>query len=188
MKKFKFFLDIEKEENWLNEQLQEGYRCTDISGLGIYTFAKTDKSYVMRLDYQDHLSKEKLEEYRGIYEDYGWNYIRGSWLSGIRYWQKEDDNQNEILSDRQSKANYYKRLMNYSFWFGIAFLAYAFMFFPNGEILYHQGLWSMEGKLFWVALLFETPFVILKLTPVIMGVIFSISYFKAYRKYSLLIE
>jgi hypothetical protein len=40
------FFDIEKEEQWLNEQLQKGYRCTNISGLGIYTFEKTDKKYV----------------------------------------------------------------------------------------------------------------------------------------------
>ncbi|MEI2400874.1 DUF2812 domain-containing protein, partial [Paenibacillus phytohabitans] len=77
MKKFKIFYDIEKEEQWLNEQLQKGYRCTNISGLGIYTFEKTDKRYVMRLDYQDYLSKEKLNDYKGIYEDFGWNYIKG---------------------------------------------------------------------------------------------------------------
>ncbi len=53
MKKMKMFFDIEKEEQWLNEQLQKGYRCTNISGLGIYSFKKTDKRYVMRLDYQD---------------------------------------------------------------------------------------------------------------------------------------
>ncbi len=53
MKKAKIFFDIEKEEQWLNEQLQKGYRCTNISGLGIYTFEKTGKRYVMRLDYQD---------------------------------------------------------------------------------------------------------------------------------------
>lgn len=83
MKKFKVFFDIEKEEQWLNEQLQKGYRCTNISGLGIYTFQKTYKRYVMRLDYQDYLPKKKFEDYKGIYEDFGWIYINGPWLSGI---------------------------------------------------------------------------------------------------------
>jgi Protein of unknown function (DUF2812) len=81
----------------LNKQLQKGYRCTNISGLGIYTFEEIDKRYVMRLDYQDYLSKNKSEEYKGIYEDFDWNYIHGSWLVRIRYWQKEEDNQNEIF-------------------------------------------------------------------------------------------
>jgi len=71
MKKFKPFFTIEKEEQWLNEQLQKGYRCSNISELGIYTFEKTDKRYVMRLDYQDSLSKQKLAEYKEIYEDFG---------------------------------------------------------------------------------------------------------------------
>ena len=128
MKKFKMFFDIEKEEQWLNEQLQKGYRCTNVSGLGIYTFEKTDKRYVMRLDYQDYLPKKKLIEYKGIYKDFGWNYIKGSWLSGIRYWQKEDDDQNEIFSDRQSKSNYYKRLMGYSSGIGILLLPYFICF------------------------------------------------------------
>ena len=88
MKKLKTFFDIEKEEQWLNEQLQKGYRCTNISGLGIYTFKKTGKRYVMRLDCQDYLSKKKFKDYKGIYEDFGWFYIKGSWLGGIRYWQK----------------------------------------------------------------------------------------------------
>ena len=184
MKKFNVFFSIEKEEQWLNEQLQKGYRCTNMSGLGIYTFEKTDKRYVMRLDYQDYLPEKKLVEYKGIYEDFGWNYIKGSRLSGIRYWQKEDDDQIEIFSDRESKSNYYKRLMEYSFWLGAIMLSLAFANMDSG--LYHEGLWSMEGSLFWKAFLFETPFVLLKLSPALLVVLFGSSYYKAYQKYSML--
>ncbi len=188
MKKFKMFFDIEKEEQWLNEQLQKGYRCTNISGLGIYTFEKTDKRYIMRLDYQDYLPKKKLVEYKGIYKDFGWNYIKSSWLSGTRYWQKEDDDQNEIFSDRQSKGNYYKRLMDYPFWLGMLCLAYSYMLYKDSG-LYHEGLWSMKGSLFWKAFLFETPFVILKLSLTLLLVgFFGSIFYKAYRKYSMLKE
>lgn len=187
MKRFNVFFNIEKEEQWLNEQLQKGYRCTNISGLGIYTFEKTDKSYVMRLDYQDYLSKKKFGEYKGIYEDFGWNYIKGACLSGIRYWQKENNDQNQIFSDRQSKSNYYKRLMGYSFWFGLLCLAFSPMPYKDSG-LYHEGLWNMKGALFWKALLFETPFVLLKLLPAFMFVFFGFSFFKAYQKHSMLRE
>ncbi|QDP41182.1 DUF2812 domain-containing protein [Radiobacillus deserti] len=187
MKRFKVFFNIEKEQQWLNEQLQKGHRCTNISGLGIYTFEKTDKRYVMRLDYQDYLPKKKFVEYKGLYEDFGWNYIKGPWLSGIRYWQKEDDGQNEIFSDRQSYANYYKRLMKYSFWLGTLCLAYSFMLYSDSA-LYHEALWSMQGALFWKALLFETPFVLLKLLPALMVVFSGGSYYKAYQNYSILME
>ncbi|WP_373893214.1 DUF2812 domain-containing protein [Virgibacillus natechei] len=190
MKMFKVFFDIVKEEQWLNEQSQKGYRCTNISVLGIYTFKKTDKRYVIRLDYQDYLPKKKLEEYKGIYEDFGWNYITQSLFGGIRYWQKEDDGQNEIFSDRQSKSNYYKRLMGYSFWLCMLMLIMLFAAIPYTDYseLYHTGLWSMQGDLFWKAFLFETPFVLLKLSPVLLSIFFGISFYKAYRKYSMLKE
>jgi len=187
MKKIKTFFDIEKEEQWLNEQLQKGYRCTNISRLGIYTFEKTEKRYVMRLDYQQYLSKKKHRDYKGIYEDFGWTYVDGSSL-GIRYWQKEDDDQNEIFSDRQSKSNYYKRLMGYSSGLGIVLLAYCYMLYKDSGLYLADGLWSMEGELFWKAFLFETPFVLLRLLPVLMVVFFGISFYKAYRKYSMLSE
>lgn len=187
MKIFKVFFDIEKEEQWLNKQLQEGYRCTNISGLGIYTFEKTDKRYVMRLDYQDYLPKKKFMEYKGIYEDFGWSHIEGHRLGGRQYWQKEDGDQNEIFSDRQSMANYYKRLMGYSLSLCMLML---FVGIPcaNYSELYHKGLWSMHGDLFWKAFLFETPFALLKLSPVLLGIFFGTTSYKFYRKYSLLKE
>ncbi|MDI2589086.1 DUF2812 domain-containing protein [Psychrobacillus sp. NEAU-3TGS] len=188
MKKLKTFFDIEKEEQWLNEQLQKGYRCTNISGLGIYTFEKTDKRYVMRLDYQDYLSKQKFKDYRGIYEDFGWSYIDGPWLGGIRYWQKEEDNQNEIFSDRESTSNYYKRWMGYSASLAIVFLFFSYTLYKDSGLYLAEGLWSMEGSLFWKAFLFETPFALLRLLPALMVVFFASSFYKAYRKYSMLKE
>ena len=44
MKKFKLFFNIVDEEQWLNEQLEKGYLCTNISGLGIYTFKRKKHS------------------------------------------------------------------------------------------------------------------------------------------------
>ena len=188
MKKFKVFFNIEKEDQWLNEQLKHGYRCTNISGLGIYTFKKTEKRYVIRLDYQDYLPKKKLEEYKGLYEDFGWDYITDTLIGGIRYWQKEDDGQNEIFSDRQSKGNYYKRLMGYSLVLGMLFLLFSYMQYLDPGSLYHEALWSMESDLFWKAFLFETPFVLLKLAPAFLAVFFGSSFYKFYRKYSILKE
>lgn len=188
MKKFKMFFDIEKEEQWLNEQLQKGYRCTKVSGLGIYTFEKTDKRYVMRLDYQDRLSKKEFKEYKGIYEDFGWVYINGTCFGGIRYWQKKEDAQNEIFSDRQSKSEYYKRLMNYSVGLGSVLLVISYMLYKDSGLYLTEGLWDMEGSLFWKAFIFETPFVLLRSIPALMVVFFGRSFYQAYRKYSVLKE
>lgn len=186
MKVFKCFFDIEKEEKWLNEQLEKGYRCTKISGLGMYTFEKTNKRYVIRLDYQDYLSKGKFQDYKGLYEDFGWNFIKGSSFGGIQYWQKEADGQNEIFSDRQSTNNFYKRVMVYTFGIGILLLFACYMPYKDSGLYLTEGLWNMEGALFWKALIFETPFVLLRLLPVIMAVFFFSFSYKAYRKYSVL--
>ncbi|WP_188455714.1 DUF2812 domain-containing protein [Virgibacillus oceani] len=186
MKMFNLSFDIEKEEQWLNEQLQKGYRCTTISGLGIYTFEKTDNRYVMRLDYQDYLPRNKFKEYKAIYEDFGWSHINGHRLGGRQYWQKEADGQNEIFSDRQSTGNYYKRLMGYSFWLGMLCLFFSFSIYKDSGLYLTEGLWNMKGSLFWKALLFETPFALLRFLPVLMAVFFGTSYYRAYRKYSIL--
>lgn len=185
MKKFKLFLDIVKEEQWINEQLQKGYMCTHINGIGIYTFKKTNEEYIMRLDYQGHLSKEKLKEYQDIYQDFGWSCIKSSRFGGIQYWETDNNDQNEIFSDRQSKRNYYKRLLNYSVIWGIVFLLIHYMNFGNSFFtgLYHEGLWSMKGSLFWTAFIFETPFVIFKSAALIIAIIL---FYNAYRQYSLL--
>src|SRR5699024_6584223 len=185
MKKFRVFFNIEKEERWLNEQLQEGYRCTHVNGFGIYIIEKTDKGYVMGLEYQEYLSRKKLEKYKGIYEDFGWNYITDTLFGGIRYWQKEDDGQIEIFSDRQSKGNYYKRLMGYSLALGVMFLAISFSQYRDSGSLFHEGLWSMKGALFWKALVFETPFVLLNLSPLFIVVFFGSSCYNFYLNISL---
>lgn len=191
MKKCKMFFDIEKEESWLNHQLQEGYCCTHINQVGLYTFEKDDEKSVMRLDYQDYLPKHKFTEYKEIYEDFGWRHIKGSRFGGIHYWQKEEGAHNEIFSDRQSLRNYYKRTMNYSASFGVLSLFLTYTLSQNVGIhgLYlTEGIWSMEGALFWKAFLFETPFALLRLLPIMMLALFAGSFFKAYRKYRMLKE
>lgn len=187
MIKIKSFFDIEKEEKWLNKQLQKGFRCTNISGLGIYTFEKTDKRYVMRLDYRDYLPKEKFEEYKGMYEDFGWSCIKG-YKRGLQYWQKEADAQNELYSDRQSESSYYKRVMNYTSSLTIVSILIAYMLYKESGLFLTEGLWNMEGALFWKAIIFETPFALLRLCPALLVLFYGSSFYKAYRKYDMLKE
>lgn len=184
MKKFKQFFNIIKEEKWLNEQLQMGYYCSNISGLGIYTFEDTKKDYVIRLDYQNYMSAEKFEEYKTIYEDFGWKHIKGSRFGNIQYWQKLADGDEDIFSDRESNIYYYKRVMNYSLSLAVTLLVINFIMFKDLSL--YEGIWDMEPSMFWKAVIFETPFAIIKLLPLIMCVLCGISYLKAHRKYSML--
>lgn len=102
--------------------------------------------------------------------------------------KKEDDDQNEIFSDRQSKSNYYKRLMDYSFMLGMLCLFFSYLLYKDSGLYLTNGLWSMKGALFWIAFLFETPFVLLRSLPALMVILFGSSFYKAYRKYSMLKE
>src|SRR5699024_2323566 len=83
--------------------------------------------------------------------------------------------QNEIFSDRQSKAQYYKRLMTYSLPFALLFLIIGIDILVKGNVYMTEGLWDMNGSLFWKALVFETPFALLRLLPTIffigMGIV-----------------
>src|SRR5699024_6209378 len=100
-------------------------------------------------------------------------------FGSIQCWQKKSGYQNEIFSDRQSKAQYYKRLMIYSLPFTILFLLIGIDFLVKGNVYMTEGLWDMNGSLFWKALVFETPFALLRLLTTIiligMGIVFFIS-------------
>lgn len=183
MKKFKFFIDIERLENWLNNKLQKGYRCTNANFFNVYSFTKTSEDYVIRLDYQNWMSKEAFSEYRLIYEDFGWEHIQGSRFGSVQYWQKKSGNQDNIFSDRQSKAQYYKRLVAYSLPLALLFLIISTDIIVNSGVYMTDGLWDMSGSLFWKAFIFETPFALLRLLPTIFFIGMGVVFFKAYRQY-----
>lgn len=62
------------------------------------------------------------------------------------------------------------------------------MLYKDSGLYLTEGLWQMEGSLFWKALLFETPFVLLRLCPALMTLFFATGFFKAYQKHAQLKE
>lgn len=77
--------------------------------------------------------------------------------------------------------------MSYSFWLGMLCLIFSYRPYENSG-LYHEDLWNMKGSLLLKAFLFESPFVLLKLSPALLVVFLGISFYKFYRKYSMLKE
>jgi hypothetical protein len=192
MKKFKLFADVVKEEKWLNSVLAKGYKCTDISSFGVYKFAPSKESFVIRTDFQEYMSKEKFAEYKGTYEDFGWTHIRGSQWGGVHYWQKTSDGHDEIFSDSASRIAYFKRLMNYSAVFGILCLIFSIninegdlfsrLFNIKGSYL-RENLWDLSGSKFWSAFLFETPFAMLRFLSPWFFIITAIMFLYSYMQY-----
>ncbi|MDQ0270598.1 DUF2812 domain-containing protein [Cytobacillus purgationiresistens] len=199
MRKFKLFIDVKKEEKWLNEMLQAGWTCKQARLFGSYTFEKaSEQEQVIRIDYQNFGKKLTYSDYLQLYRDYGWDHISGSKWSGTQYWIKKMDGRDELFSDEMSAKALYKRLMGNNGFF-ILFVIFVFLSHLNaGSGIFDYawslksayltpGLWEKEGIAFVSALLFETPFALMRFgSPwliILSGVFCAFAYLK-YRKYT----
>ena len=185
MNKYRLFIDPEKEEIWINKIQQDGYRLVSNTLDFIYTFEETDEKYITRTDYQNHMSKEKYDEYLNIHEEFCWEHIRGGRFGMTQQiWSKIEDGNDTLFSDRDSKINFYKRQMNFTGSLAFLFLIYSFIFEPvtGNNLFLTSGLWDMQGTEFWRAFLFELPFAIMRFLPAILfpiaAVLFFVSYYK----------
>ena len=175
MKRFKFFTDFEKEEKWLNEMAREGYAFTKKSIGYEFQPAEPERASI-KIDYRSFKNKESFEDYRALFDDSGWKHIAGTKSSGLQYFKRKDESGSEdIFSDIDSKAGRYQRLAH-------MWITLAFTFIPifialsmnraiqveallNPKLLYYTpGLWEKAGMAFVGAFLFETPFVLLRLS------------------------
>jgi hypothetical protein len=174
MKKFKFFIDFDKEEKWLEEMAQQGYQLESHS-IG-YKFRQAQpEDAVIRIDYRKFKKQEDFIDYCTLFEDSGWKHIAGTKNSGTQYFKKLDkDSEEDIFSDKQSKAAKFKRLSEMFVQIAICYLPLFVAListdvinsaaFFNPKLLYlTQGLWEMSGGDFWKAFIFETPFALFRL-------------------------
>lgn len=167
MKKWKFFLDLDKEEKWLNEMAKQGWILARKSLR--YKFERGEEKLI-KIDYRTFKSKKDLEDYLLLFEDSGWTHLAGDKSSGRQYFMKEDSNANDdIFSDQRSKAERYKRMADVWLNLAISYIPIAVTlsltkFADFGSILNPKslyltpGLWELTGLSFWKAFLFETPF------------------------------
>ncbi|HIY59032.1 MAG TPA: DUF2812 domain-containing protein, partial [Candidatus Tetragenococcus pullicola] len=167
MKKWKFFLDLDKEEKWLNEMAKQGWILARKSLR--YKFERGEEKLI-KIDYRTFKSKKDLEDYLLLFEDSGWTHLAGDKSSGRQYFMKEDSNANDdIFSDQRSKAERYKRMADGWLNLAISYIPIAvtlyltkfadFESILNPKSLYlTPGLWELTGLSFWKAFLFETPF------------------------------
>ncbi|TCP64894.1 DUF2812 domain-containing protein [Baia soyae] len=189
MKKFKMFIDIHKEEAWLNEQLEKGYELVKRSSFsGAYHFKKTtNMNQVIKLDVQNGMSKEKHDTYVDLHEECGWRRVANSRYSYIHYWIKEKDGHDELFSDVQSAGAMLQRMAQfYLLWLGV-FLAVTTLL--HGKVYLNPmdayltpGIWDKQGSTFMKAFLFETPFALMRCAPVWFGIIMTMVFTFKYKK------
>lgn len=171
MKKYKFFIDYDKEEKWLNDMAKEGYQLEEVS-FG-YKFRNAEpEDTIIRIDYRTFKSEEDFIDYCTLFEDSGWKHISGTKYSGAQYFKKiNNSSENDIFSDKLSKAGKYKRVSDMWGTISIAYLPILVVLMTNKAIninaiihpkslYYTPGLWEMSGIKFWRCFLFETPFAV----------------------------
>lgn len=173
MVKFKFFINLNKEEKWLNNMANQGWQLYEKS-IG-YTFNKiAPDNTVIKIDYRTFKSKDDFENYISLFSDFGWEHISGTKSSGKQYFKRIDEKAgDDIFSDDSSKAARYKKLCNTSLNLAVLYISSFIVFAKTGymtldtmlnpKLLYYTpGLWEMTGTSFWRAFLFETPFAMMR--------------------------
>ncbi|MBE7122772.1 DUF2812 domain-containing protein [Bacillus cereus] len=132
-KVFKFFTawNLEKEEVFLRKMHQQGWALQKYNMM--YTFKKTEPKDVIykadfRLVYRD--SKEKQQEYFEIYEMSGWKRVTS--FTRWNYFCKEVEEENElpdIYSEKDTKVQKMKELLQFFAFISIAILPSMYNFF-----------------------------------------------------------
>ncbi len=113
-REFHYFLlpDYEKEEEFLREMHNDGWKFTHVTLPGIYHFEACEpEDVVYRIDFNPQTA-DKKREYIRMFEDYGWEYLQD--LNEFSYFRKpadaENEAENEIFSDNLSRLDMMKRV------------------------------------------------------------------------------
>lgn len=187
MKKFKFILNFEKEEKWLDKMAEQGYILEKKSFL--YHFKSEDSTNVtFKIDYRKFKNNQDFIDYGMIFEDSGWKHVAGSKSSGFQYLKKiNNDSDDDIFSDARSRAGRYKRISNMWLSFELMFTALFIVMLSQCKIsipallspkdwYLTPGLWEMDGVSFLWSFLFETPFALFRGCSWLIYIIFIILY------------
>jgi Protein of unknown function (DUF2812). len=173
MRMFKFFINLDKEEQWLNEQARKGWELTGKSWG--YEFRQVEpKELNFRIDYRHFNNREEFENYRVLFEDSGWKHVAGTKSSGQQYFVRSGEAESaEIFSDEASKAARYQRMSRMWLSLAVVYLPIIIALATSGavdasallqpkELYYTPGLWSKTGTEFWTAFAWETPFALFR--------------------------
>ncbi|WP_144510819.1 DUF2812 domain-containing protein [Bacillus sp. FJAT-22090] len=109
--KYRFYVDYEKEEQWVNEMAQQGWFLETFKFFR-FAFVKGEPgTYVYRNEMLKGLSKNDETNYVEFLKESGIELV--SKFGGWAYFRKEaSDGPFEIYTDTASKISYYNRILN----------------------------------------------------------------------------
>ncbi|KGK87283.1 hypothetical protein DP73_14470 [Desulfosporosinus sp. HMP52] len=109
---FKFFVDFEKEEKWLNQMAAKGYNFIDFSLPGRYLFETGNPGeYIYRIELLKHLpNSPESKDYIEFLEDTGGelvsSHFRWAWFR-----RKSADGPFHLFTDYSSQIKHYQRII-----------------------------------------------------------------------------
>ena len=183
MKKYHLpFIDLDKEEVWINRYIRQGWRMKDVN-MFIYEFAPKEthaglkenevlpdeNAFLIKCDVHKFDTEADFENYRTMFLDAGWKHVRGYRDSYVQYFERVSPYASEeLFSDTASRSSRYLRLAKYWSYMLIPQLAVFFVsidlmrnivwnLLHLHELFYSPGLWELTGLPFWAAFLRETP-------------------------------
>lgn len=107
---YRFIVDFEKEEKWLNEMAAKGLNFVDFSFPGRYLFEEgTPGEYIYRLEFLDHLARHpESKAYIEFMESTGAECV-ATYFRWVWFRKKASDGAFNLFSDYASKIKHYKR-------------------------------------------------------------------------------
>jgi len=107
----KFFIDYEKEENYLNKMSSIGLEFVRFSFFNYYFMDSTPGEYIYRIELLDNLpSHPESKKYIEFLNDAGVEYVC-SWFRWVYLKKKASDGPFDIFSDYDSRIKHYKSIM-----------------------------------------------------------------------------
>lgn len=141
---YKAYLDLQKEENWINRMCGKGWALAKVNLLGIrFVFEPCQPGeYIYRSELVSGLGRKK-RDYLAFLEDSGAEIIAHQWynLGWTCCRKKSSDGPFELYSDSAGKLKQQKKLCKYYLFFGWLILALQALTLINHCLLYfHFGL------------------------------------------------
>jgi|WetSurMetagenome_2_1015567.scaffolds.fasta_scaffold87354_2 hypothetical protein len=193
----RFFWKPEKEEIWLEHMSLDGWHIKKISSFGFYTFEKGNpEQRVYKIDYRNFKNSSDREDYLAMFDDSGWQPVMQHGVNyAFYFYSTQPTVRHDIFSDEASRVQRNLRYVSLMFSSMFpAFIPLLVVYFSGNNHFYNigyqtPGLWHMTGLQFMMHFLFETPFVILRvsiyalpLIPLLLAVFFILRYYGKYRR------
>ena len=171
---FKLFYSLEKETNWLEEMAQRGYILQRKGMFYHFKETKSSNDISIEIDVRYFTSRNEYETYITECHKSGWTHLSGSYYSGVHYFMGEDRQNQNSFPQKSSTGLKYLRLAETYITFWIVLFVLSMLLMVNGTIdagmllepksmFVTPDIWSLEGWSLWKAILFEIPFILIRI-------------------------